>query len=743
MRRSYIFIIIMVVLGQVSGFSKTNVLESIPNMEVSQTESTDLGVQQKIELIISQLTLEEKVAMCHAQSKFSTPGVERLGIPEIWMSDGPHGVRSEIAWDSWSHAGWTNDSITAFPALTCLAASFNPDLAKQYGIALGEEARYREKDILLGPGVNIYRTPLNGRNFEYMGEDPFLASQLVSPYIQGVQQNGVAACVKHYALNNQEQWRSSIDVEVSDRALHEIYLPAFKAAVQEGKVWSIMGAYNQFRGEFCCHNDILLNKILKENWKFDGVVVTDWGGAHNTKQAVFNGLDIEMGTGTDGLTTSTDNAYDYYYLANPFLKMLKDGDVDEAVLNDKVRRILRLMHRTSLNASRPLGRMNNQEHLDVARAVATEGIVLLKNDQNFFPLDPNAKMTIAVIGENATRSMTIGGGSSELKARNEISPLEGIKKRFVNATIVHAFGYTSGPSQYGKEIPSKLDPVVLHDEALKVAKDADLVLFIGGLNKNHRQDCEGGDRKHYKLPFDQNELIDDLLAVNPNMGMVILSGNAIEMPWLPKMKGVLQAWYLGSEAGNAIADIISGDENPSGKLPFTFPVKLSDNAAHHFGEISYPGDGVKQIYKEGIFVGYRWHEAQKIKPQFAFGYGMSYSAFGLTDIAVNKKAYGPEEAIKITCKVTNAGRQDGAEVVQVYVGKSKSKVERAVKELKGFSKVVVLKGSTKDVEISINASSLAFYDESISDWNLEKGDYVLYVGNASNNISKKLKITIE
>ena len=454
----------------------------------AQDNNSTKAIETKIDKIISTLTLEEKVAMCHAQSKFSSPGVERLGIPELWMSDGPHGVRGEINWDDWGYANWTNDSITAFPALTCLASTFNPKLAKDYGINVGEEARYRKKDVLLGPGVNIYRTPLNGRNFEYMGEDPFLASKMVVPYIQGVQQNGVAACVKHYALNNQEVWRDKINVEVSDRALHEIYLPAFKAAVEEGKVWSIMGSYNQFRGQFCCHNDLLLNKILKKDWAFDGAVITDWGGAHDTKQAALNGLDIEMGTGTDGLTTSKKNAYDYYYLANPFLKLIKSGEIKEDVLNDKVRRILRLMFRTNMNPNRPLGRINNQEHLDVARKIAGEGIVLLKNENSFFPIDASKKITIAVIGENSTKPMTIGGGSSELKALNEISPLDGLKNRYKNATIIHAMGYASGPSAYGRVVPSTLDANKLKKEAIEAASKADIVLFFGGLNINYLSD---------------------------------------------------------------------------------------------------------------------------------------------------------------------------------------------------------------------------------------------------------------
>ncbi|RTY99321.1 glycoside hydrolase family 3 protein, partial [Flavobacterium bomense] len=393
---------------------------------------SDLMTEKRIQKLIQKMTLEEKVGLLHGNSKFYTSEIKRLGIPEWALSDGPHGVRAEMNRHDWKYTGQTNDSATCFPPGTAMAASWNVELAKQRGLVLGEEARYRKKDVLLGPGVNMYRTPLNGRNFEYMGEDPYLASKMVVPYIQGVQQNGVAACVKHYALNNQELWRGHINVEVSDRALHEIYLPAFKAAVEEGKVWSIMGSYNQFRGQFCCHNDLLLNKILKKDWNFDGVVITDWGGAHDTKQAALNGLDIEMGTGTDGLTTSTKNAYDSYYLANPFLKMLKSGEIKEEILNDKVRRILRLMFRTNMHQDRTLGRINNQEHIDVARKIAGEGIVLLKNEASFFPINTSKKITIAVIGENATKSMTIGGGSSELKALNEITPLDGLKNRYKN-----------------------------------------------------------------------------------------------------------------------------------------------------------------------------------------------------------------------------------------------------------------------------------------------------------------------
>ncbi len=681
--------------------------------------------------------------MCHAQSKFSTKGVGRLGIPEIWMSDGPHGVRAEISWDSWDYAGWTNDSITAFPALTCLASTFNPKLAKTLGFSIGEEARYRKKDVLLGPGVNIYRTPMNGRNFEYLGEDPFLASTMVVPYIKGVQKNGVAACVKHYALNNQEHWRDKIDVEVSNRALHEIYLPAFKAAVEEGNVWAIMGAYNKFRGQYTTHHKLLTNKILKKDWEFDGVVISDWSSAHSTKEAAIYGLDLEMGTGTDGLGTTTENHYDSYYLANPFYNAIKNGELNESLVDEKVRRILRLMFRTNMSKNRPLGKINTKDHHDIARKVAREGIVLLKNEDNIFPIKDEKSLTIAVIGENATRTMTAGGGSSELKPKFEISPLEGLKKRYKYATIIHSMGYATGPSVYDNIIPSKLNKDSLKIVALEIAKKADIILYVGGLNKSHLQDCEGDDRQAFELPYNQKELIQYLKEINPNIAMLLLTGNAVDMTWLPNVKGLLQTWYLGSMAGTAIADVVSGDVNPSGKLPFSFPKKLTDNAAHSFGKTSYPGVNLKQTYKEDILVGYRWHDTKNIDPQFEFGFGKSYTNFSINNIKINKTGFSKNDVISITCEVKNIGNKNGAEVVQVYIGKKNSKVKRAKKELKGFSKIFLEKGTNKNVSISIPISKLKFFNEEKNDWDLEKGEYELYLGNSSKNISKEISFFIK
>lgn len=700
-------------------------------------------IEARLNDALAKMTLKEKIAMIHAQSKFSTPGCPRLGIPEIWMSDGPHGVRMEIDWDTWSHAGWTNDSCTAFPALTCLAATFNPELSLEYGNALGEEARFRKKDIILGPGVNIYRTPMNGRNFEYLGEDPYLASKMVVPFIQGVQQNGVAACMKHFALNNQELWRGHIDVEVSDRALYEIYLPAFKAGVQEGKVWAVMGSYNKFRGQYCSHNERLVNKILKGEWGFDGVLVTDWGSAHDTKEAALNGLDIEMGSWTNGLTWGESFAYDNYFMAQPYLEMIRKGELPESSLDEKVKRVLRLNFRTNMNRNRPYGSFATQEHADVARKVAEQGIVLMKNEKNFFPIGQNRYKKIVVIGENATRSLTVGGGSSELKVKQEISPLEGLKAKYGENNVAYTMGYGSGPTVYDNFVPSPYNADSLKREALALAKGADVILFFGGLNKNFQQDCEGADRITYDLPFGQNELIDDLLKVNKNLGIILVSGNAVSMPWLDRVPALMQSWYLGSEAGSATANVIAGDINPSGKLPYSIPKKLEDNGAISFGTISYPGDSIKQIYKEDILVGYRWHDTKKIPALFPFGYGLSYTTFEYGKANTDKKEYGKDETIKVSVTVTNKGKVDGAESVQVYSSQSKPSLERPDKELKAFKKIFLKAGETKTVELDIPVKDLAFFDDKSHNWVVESDQFTLHCAASSADVKSSVAVKIK
>jgi thermostable beta-glucosidase B len=655
------------------------------------------------------------------------------------MSDGPHGVRAEINWNDWGYAGWTNDSCTAFPALTCLAASWNPLLAEKYGYAIGEEARYREKDVLLGPGVNIYRTPLNGRNFEYMGEDPYLASELCVPYIQGVQKNGVAACVKHYALNNQELWRGHIDVQLSDRALYEIYLPAFKAAVERGKTWSVMGAYNKVRGTHATHHKLLNNDILKGEWNFDGCVITDWGAAHDTYEAAMYGLDIEMGSYTNGLTSESEFGFDDYYLGKSYLKMVREGKIPMEVVNDKAARVLRLIFRTAMNRRKPFGALTSEEHYRTAYEVATEGIVLLKNGTGkkqpaLLPIPQGKYKRILVVGDNATRNLMLGGGSSELKVQRVVSPLDGIKAKF-GENVVYAQGYTSGRPMYGRaDVIPQTTVDSLRNDAVKKAMNADLVIFVGGLNKNHFQDCEGGDRLSYGLPFGQNELIEALLKVNKNLVAVIVSGNAVEMPWVKEIPSIIQSWYLGSVGGEALADVLSGDVNPSGKLPFSYPVKLEDCPAHFFGEISYPGDSIRQEYKEDILVGYRWYDTKKIRPLFPFGYGMSYTAFEYSKPAVSAKTMNADGSIDLTVKIKNTGEMVGKEIVQLYIGDEECSVLRPVKELKDFRKVQLLPNEEKEVKFTIKPEALQFFDDKQHTWVAEPGKFKAYIAASSSDI---------
>lgn len=696
------------------------------------------NLEAQVDEILSQLSLEEKVALCHAQSKFSSAGVPRLGIPELWYSDGPHGVRAEILWDSWDYAQWTNDSCTAFPALTCLAATFDPSLAYQYGLAIGQEARYRKKDVLLGPGVNIYRHPLNGRNFEYLGEDPFLSASMVKPYIQGVQENGVAACVKHFALNNQEIDRGSVDVEVSERALREIYLPAFKAAVDAG-VWSLMGSYNRYLGEHCCQNEVLLNRILKNEWQFDGAVISDWGGVHNTEEAAAKGMDIEMGTSSASRAPGKPKGYGNNYLADDYLEGLRNGQYSIGQLDDKARRVLRLMLRTNLNCQRPFGSLATEEHAQTGRAIGRNGIVLLKNEHNILPLRNDIRK-IAVIGENATRNLMEGGGSSELKPKHIVTPLQALKERYPEAEISYAQGYDSGKAMYNREGVPTHHPDSLLKEAVQVAGKADIVIYVGGLNKNHKQDCEDSDRASYELPFGQVALIEALAKANPQTVVVLIGGNAVETSWSTQVPALLQAWYGGSEAGHSLVDILSGDFNPSGKLPFSFPKKIEDNGAISYGRLSYPGIDRHEVYKEDILVGYRWHDTKKIPAAWPFGYGLSYTGFQIGACATDRKSYGSADTVQIRLSVKNIGERDGAEVIQVYLRDPKCSVPRPYKELKAFKKVFLKAGEEQLVQIAVPVESFAFYQNG---WIVEEGEYQLLIGNSSTHIVSRLKISVK
>jgi beta-glucosidase len=670
------------------------------------------NIENRVEDLLSRLTLEEKISIIHANSKFTTPAIPRLGIPRRWLDDGPHGVREEIGPDTWNSAGRTDDFSTAMPAGICLAATWNPDLGFREGEAIGQEARARGKDIMLGPGVNILRTPLCGRNFEYLGEDPFLTSQMCVGYICGEQSQDISSCVKHFALNNQEFERGTINVEVDERALREIYLPAFQAAVQQGGVWSVMGAYNQLRGQHCCENDYLLNKILKEEWGFKGLVMSDWDGAHDTRECVLNGLDLEMGT---------EKKYDDYYLAQPYLDLVKSGELPVAGLDEKVRRNLRVMFATHVfDAGRKTGSLNTAAHQTVARQVAEEGVVLLKNEGDTLPLDAAKLKTIAVIGENATRLHAHGGDSSGIKAFYEGNPLDGIVSRVgKNANVIYSEGYRKDG---GAE---------LAERAIAAAKSADVVIYIGGLNHDKGFDCEGVDRKDMKLPYGQDELIQKIVAANPKT-IVVLEGTMVEMDaWLDKVPALLQAWYPGMEGGNALARVLFGDVNPSGKLPATFPKKLSDSPAHALG--NYPGTNGTVTYAEGLLVGYRWFDTKHIEPQFPFGFGLSFTTFKYSGLKLIPGA-GTNEIVTAQFEIENTGKVAGAEVAQLYVHEKNPGLPRPEKELKGFKKVFLQPGEIQTVSIPLKKSAFEYYDDGKKSWVADDDSFEILIGSSSRDL---------
>lgn len=703
-------------------------------------------IEERVKDALKHMTTEEKIKILHAQSKFTSAGVPRLGIRQLNMDDGPHGVREELEWNTWRAARWTNDFIVAFPSLTCLAATWNRDLSDAYGNAVSEEFAFRGKDIMLGPGVNIQRTPMNGRAFEYMGEDPYLAGEMVVPYIKAAQRNGVACCLKHFVLNDQEIDRFSTNVNVSERALHEIYLYPFRQAVERAHVWTIMGSYNLWEGDHCCHNDKLLNGILKKEWGWDGALVSDWGGTTNTMQAIYGGLDIEMGTYTDGKLRESEFGYDDYYLAKPFEKLVNEGKVPMSVLDEKAARVLRTIFRTAMNPNKVIGNQCSEQHYKTCREIAEEGIVLLRNEASLLPLDLSKYKHILVVGENATRSLTQGGGSSELKTLHDISPLEALKSL---ASVEFAQGYMSGRAMY--DHVDKVDAAkqeALKQEALEKAKDADLIIYIGGLNKNHKQDCENGDRESYNLSFGQNELISELAAFDSPMIVVNFGGNPYNMPWINQVQGLLHCWYLGSEAGSALANILTGKVNPSGKLPVTFAQKYEDYPYVKYGKEAYPGiTGVetpknsagevarRQVYyKEDLFVGYRGFEKDKKKPLFPFGFGLSYTTFkyGKPTIAKDNDGW------TLTVDVTNTGEREGKETVQLYIGRAKVPADRPVKELKNFTKLSLKPGETKTASFRITGKDLMTWDEHTHKWTYTPAKQMAYVGTSSSDIKGKI-----
>jgi len=703
-----------------------------------QKAKTAEDQEEKIRTLISQMTLQEKVSLLHGNSKFYVSAIKRLGIPELALSDGPHGVRAEINRDNWAYAGWTNDSATCFPPGTALAASWNPGLAYERGLVLGEEARYRKKDILLGPGINIIRSPLCGRNFEYLSEDPFLISKMSVAYIKALQSKDVAVSVKHWLANNQEEHRDSVDVTMSERALREIYLPGFKASVMEGGAYTVMAAYNKFRGDWCSENDYLNRQILRKEFGFKGVLMTDWSAAHTTVKAALTGLDLEMGT--------DKNDYNEWYFANPLIKAVEEGKVPMAIVDEKAGNVLRVMFKTKMfdEEKREKGKMNTPEHQQAAYNSAAEAAVLLQNNGNLLPLHFDKLKSIAIIGDNATRKHCGGGLSSEIKALYEITPLQAMQQKFgATVKINFAQGYEKQSvfkegNNSGQSGAAKVDWKLI-DEAVKLAKESEVAIVFAGLN--HDFDTESSDKQSMDLPYGQDVLIREVAKANPNTVVVIIAGSPVKLAGIVyRVPSILWSWFGGMEAGNAVADLLSGKINPSGKLPFTLPVSLEQSPAHALG--NFPGRDLKVNYEEDILVGYRWFDTKKIQPQFPFGYGLSYTDFSISHFTTDKSSYGKSETIHVKFAIKNTGSRYGAEVAQLYASDPVCTVLRPEKELKAFEKIFLKPGETKMVEMQLKVGDLAFYDESKKGWNTEAGEYILQIGNSSRNIFQKVKISV-
>lgn len=709
------------------------------------TDKEKVQMEKRIEKLIKKMTLEEKVGLLHGNSKFYVAGVERLGIPEWSLSDGPHGVRAEINRHDWAYAGWTNDSASYFPTGTAFAAAWNPELAYRRGEVLGEEARWRKKDVLLGPGVNIIRSPLCGRNFEYMSEDPYMNSVLAVAYIKGLQSRDVACSVKHFAVNNQETNRTTVDVECSERALREIYLPAFKAAVQEGGALTVMAAYNKFRGEFCAENNYLVRKILRNEWGFDGVYVTDWGAAHSTVPSMEAGLDLEMGTLID--------KYEDWYYANPLIEAVKSGKIPMSLVDEKVGDVLRVMIKTNVLDPKKRfgpGSMNTKEHQQATYDAAAEAIVLLKNQNNLLPLDFSSIRSLAVIGDNATRKHSNGGLSSEIKAVYEVTPLEALRAKWGDKVDIRfAQGYEklstfvegSNNGQSSGTFSSKTqESDALLKEAVEVARTSDVALLVCGLN--HDYDTESFDRLNMDIPYGQVELIQEVVKANPRTIVVMIAGSPLNMAAVDICSpAIVWAWFNGMEGGNALVDVLSGKVNPSGKMPFTTPVSLDQSPAHALG--NFPGRDLKVNYEEDILVGYRWFDTKGLPVVYPFGYGLSYTTFDYSNLNTDKETYDQADTIQATFTLTNTGDREGAEVAQLYVSDPVCSVMRPVKELKGFKKVFLKPGESRRITLDIPVSSLAFYSEVQSQFVVEPGEFILQLGASVSDIKQKISVEVK
>ena len=706
-------------------------------------KETTSEFDKKIDSLVAQMTLEEKIGMLHGNSMFTTTGVERLGIPELKMADGPLGVREEISRDNWSPAGWDNDFATYYPASGALAATWNTEMAYTFGNSVGQELRARGKDMLLSPAINIVRTPLGGRTYEYMTEDPFLNKEMSVPLVVGLQDNDVMACIKHYAANNQETNRDIYDVQMDERTLREIYLPAFKAAVTEAKAYAVMGAYNKFRGEYLCENDYMLNKILRDEWGFKGVVVSDWAAVHSTVKSLENGLDIEMGT---------PKPFNEFFLADKLIAAAKAGEISEAEIDVHVKRILYVLFQVKAMGSkdRVKGSIATEAHYQDAYKIASEAVVLLKNENNALPLKLDGVKSIAVIGNNATKKNALGGFGAGVKTKREVTPLEGLKNKLPESIkINYAEGYLE---RYDVKNKGKLGDITLNgpvtidqldpaklQEAIEAARNSDMAIVFAGSNRDY--ETEASDRRNLNLPFGQEELINKVRAVNPNTIVVLIAGAPFDIVDLSqKSPTLVWSWFNGSEGGNALIDVLLGKINPSGKLPWTMPRRIEDSPAHATN--SFPGDKTVN-YAEGILVGYRWFDTKEIEPLYPFGYGLSYTNFEFSDLKTDKKVYNENDVVEVSFEIKNTGKVDGKEVAQLYISKPNSTVQRALKELKGFKKVFVKSGTSEKVIITLPVKELAYYDADKKQWVVEQGTYHIKIGKSSRDIPIETSVNIK
>ena len=719
---------------------------------------------KEIDAMIAQMTLEEKVEMLHSKTNMSSAGVERLGIADMHYADGPFGIREEGVPNGFQSAGWTLDSATYFPTGSALAATWSKELAYLYGTGMGKEARLRGKDVILGPAVNIQRLPVGGRTYEYLSEDPILSAVLALGYTEGVQDEGTAVCIKHFAVNNQETNRGSVDAQVDERTLREIYLKPFERAIIEGGAMSVMPAYNKVNGDYCSENEHLLNEILRGEWGFKGFTVSDWGGTHSTMGAMLHGLNVQM-TGSN-------------YLGQPVIDSIATGALTEDLVNEKVKQILRVRYAIEAVPDDVANTVmtSQPESQKIALQVAEKSIVLLKNE-GVLPIAKDVKK-IAVIGQNAVLKTQSGGMGAGVKALYEITPLEGIRKRAgADVQVTYAPGYKNFPGRRwgpAPAVPNPLEAAAIDEpadpalcaEAVALAKDADLVIFFGGTNKSI--ETEGSDRQNIDLPAGQNEVAAALREANPNLVTVLISGGPTDLRLLePVSPAIVQGWWNGTEGGTALAEVLFGDIAPSGKLPFTFPAKLEDSPAYAMGNfpdknaggdlftLMYREDVLKMSpaerqafidalpkpvskYTEGFYVGYRWYDSKAVKPMYAFGHGLSYVDFEYGAV----KAKAGKKVVKVTFPLTNRGTMTADEVVQLYVARPDATVEWPAKELKAFDRVSLAAGETKTVTLEIPVKNLRYWNVDKNAWDLEHGKLVLLLGAASDDIRQQAEVTI-